>query len=240
MKAKELMEEIGRITTIARYPVKSMGGERLGEAQLTLQGLAGDRLYAFVQRDSKGPFPWLTGREAPQMLSYAAQTRSGSGPGLDVLTPSGSVLAADSDELLRELEALAGRPIYRLANYRGSFDVAAVAVIAHATVQALAAASETEVDAGRYRMTFTIDTGNDEPFIENQWVGRVLRIGETARVAVTERDKRCVMITLDHPTSAGSPRILRAAAELNGACAGVYGSVSTAGEVREGDTVWIE
>ena len=89
-------------------------------------------------------------------------------------------------------------------------------------------------------MTFTVETGDDRPFVENDWVGHVLRIGETARVAVTERDKRCVMITLDHQTSAGSPRILRAAAELNDACAGAYGSVVTVGSVSEGDTVWVE
>ena len=155
-------------------------------------------------------------------------------------TPSGATLSADSPELLAELEALSGRPLHRLTNYRGSFDVAGIAIIAHSTVRALAKASETAEDPGRYRMTFTVETGDDRPFVENDWVGHVLRIGETARVAITERDKRCVMITLDHQTSAGSPRILRAAAELNDACAGAYGSVITVGSVREGDTVSVE
>ena len=80
-----------------------------------------------------------------------------------------------------------------------------------------------------------------QPFPENQWVGGVVRLGDTVRVAVTEPDKRCVMITLDHGTGVeGSPKILRATAELNDACAGVYGAVITPGTVREGDEVTLE
>ena len=44
-----LAETVGRITSLHRYPVKSMGGEQLAEALVTLQGIAGDRSYAFVQ-----------------------------------------------------------------------------------------------------------------------------------------------------------------------------------------------
>jgi MOSC domain-containing protein YiiM len=68
----------------------------------------------------------------------------------------------------------------------------------------------------------------------------VLRLGETARVAGTEPDKRCVMINLEHQSSGASPRVLKAAGELNGANVGVYAAVVTPGEVREGDEVWIE
>ena len=57
---------------------------------------------------------------------------------------------------------------------------------------------------------------------------------------MTEPDRRCVMITLDHPTSAGSPAVLKAAAELNNSCAGVYGAVITAGPIREGDELVLE
>ena len=38
---------IGHIASIVRYPVKSMGGESLNHASLTLAELEGDRLYAF-------------------------------------------------------------------------------------------------------------------------------------------------------------------------------------------------
>jgi uncharacterized protein YcbX len=234
------MQSIGRISSVHRYPVKSMGGERLGSASLTLQGILGDRWHAFVQSESKGPFPWLTARETARMLLYSAKFLLDGGPHVEVATPGGKSFAGDSPELLDELQALAARPIYRLTDYRGSFDVAPASLMAHSTAAAIAAASETPEDRFRFRMNFYIDTGSAEPFPENTWVGRVLRLGETARVAVTEPDKRCVMINLEHQSSGASPRVLRAAGELNGANVGVYAAVVTPGEVHEGDEVWIE
>ena len=234
------MERIGRITAIHRYPVKSMGGERLAVAPLTLQGIALDRMYAFVQAGSKSEFPWLTGRQAPEMLFYSASVGPGKRPTVMVRTPEGAEFAADDPGLLAELEALAKRPVHCLPNYRGSFDVAPVSLIASSTVDAIAKASNMAPDPQRFRMNFLIDTGAAAPFVENSWVGRILRLGKTARIAVTEPDKRCVMITLAHPGGSASPAVLRAVAKANSAAAGVYATVLAPGEVREGDEAWIE
>ena len=70
---------------------------------------------------------------------------------------------------------------------------------------------------------------------------KTLRLGDTVRVAVNERDGRCVMTTLD-PAGAGesAPAVLRAIAEANQANAGVYGVVLTAGVVRPGDRITVE
>jgi len=40
------MEQIGVISEIWRYPVKGMGGEKLGSCSAGLRGLAGDRMWA--------------------------------------------------------------------------------------------------------------------------------------------------------------------------------------------------
>ncbi len=234
------MERLGKIAAIHRYPVKSMGGERLAVAPLTLQGIALDRMYAFVQAGSKSPFPWLTGRDVPAMLFYGTTVTPGWPPTVTVRTPAGAEFAADDSALLAELQALAKGPLHCLPNYRGSFDVAPVSLIASSTVEAIAAASSTAADPLRFRMNFLIDTGGAAPFVENAWVGRVLRLGETARIAVTEPDKRCVMVTLEHPSGAASPAVLSAVADANAAAAGVYATVLTPGEVREGDEVWVE
>ena len=234
------MERLGTITTIHRYPVKSMGGERLEVAPLTLQGIALDRMFAFVQAGSKSAFPWLTAREAPSMLFHSTTVVPGPQPTVTVRTPAGVEYAVNDPALLTELEALAQRSLHLLSNYRGSFDVAPVSVIASSTVEAIAAASATSADPLRFRMNFLIDVGSAAPFVENAWVGRVLRLGETARITVTEPDKRCEMVTLEHPAGAASPAVLRAVADANGAAAGVYAAVVTPGEVREGDEVWAE
>ena len=51
------MQSVGVIRQVARYPVKSMRGEALPIATLTLQGMAEDRRYAFVQAASRSAFP---------------------------------------------------------------------------------------------------------------------------------------------------------------------------------------
>ena len=45
-------------------PVKSMGGERLEEAEMGWQGLEGDRRLVLAM-DDRGGFPWLTASKLP-------------------------------------------------------------------------------------------------------------------------------------------------------------------------------
>jgi uncharacterized protein len=236
-----LMTQVGRVASIYRFPVKSMGGERLPSAAVTLQGLAGDRMHAFVQAGSASPFPWLTGREVGSMLFHQpfAEERDGH-PQIMVRTPTGEKLPIGSDELREALEEEHGKPVFLLPNYRGSFDVAPMTLMSLATVEGIARASGTAADPLRFRMNLYVDTGNETPFAEDAWVGRVVRVGADVRIGVTERDRRCVMTTLDQPTSEGSPRVLKAIGELNGAFAGIYGAVLTAGTVNEGDSVTLE
>jgi uncharacterized protein len=40
--------ELGKVASLWRYPVKSMQGEELSEAEATQHGLLGDRVYALV------------------------------------------------------------------------------------------------------------------------------------------------------------------------------------------------
>ncbi len=234
------MERVGRVTSAWRFPVKSMAGEQLAAATVTYQGLQGDRGYAFVQAGSKSPFPWLTGRDMPSLLKHQPAWVEGDRPSLKVRTPGGDEWPIASDELREHIEAESGKAVFLLPHHRGNFDMAPVTLIGAPTIARIAEASGTPVEPGRFRMNFYIEPESGEPFAEDAWVGRVLRIGETVRVGVTERDKRCVMITL-HPESAeSSPEVLRAAAELNDATAGIYGAVLTPGEVREGDEIVLE
>ncbi len=235
------MTPVATIRGIARYPVKSMRGEDLATVDLGLQGLPGDRRYAFVQAGSHSPFPWLTGRELAALLVYRPRFEDDSPRApLRVSTPAGDTLPVDSEELRRELEEHAGRPLFLLRDHRGNYDVAQVSLITAATVNQIAAESGTPAAPARFRANFYLETSGSAPFDENAWVGRVLRLGETARVAVTETDARCLMITLDPDGGDARPDVLRAVAQLHGNRAGVYGSVLTPGTVRAGDIVSVE
>lgn len=234
------MTPAATIRTIVRYPVKSMRGEELPAAELGLQGLPHDRRFAFVQAQSRSPFPWLTARELPSLVQYRPFYDDAPRPRLLVATPAGATLPVDAEELRRQLEAASGRPLFLLRDHRGNYDVAQVSLIGLATTARIAAESSTPDDPARFRANFYLETADGEPFAENRWVGRILRLGDSARVAVTQPDERCVMVTLDPHTGAASPAVLRAIAQNHANRAGVYGVVLTPGSVRAGEPVYLE
>jgi uncharacterized protein YcbX len=119
-------------------------------------------------------------------------------------------------------------------------DYAAVHVITTATLDALGA------DPRRFRPNVIIRTGDATPFAENGWVDRTLRLGQGVRIRILTPTPRCAVPTLaqgdDLPAD---PGVLRTAARLNRVqldqarltCAGAYGVIEQAGDVRVGDRV---
>jgi uncharacterized protein YcbX len=236
------MQSVGVIRQLGRYPVKSMRGESLLATTLTLQGVPADRRYAFVQTASRSSFPWFTARELPELLCYCTSVEETDPQEVEVTvtTPGGEKFPITSDELRETLEARSGKKLFLLYDYRGSYDVAPISLISRQTISQIAKESETEADPLRFRPNLLIDLESGEPFDELNWVGRILRVGDTARIAITQVDQRCMMIALDPATAKPSPAILRCVTQQHKQCAGVYATVLTAGEVRVGDTVSLE
>ena len=52
------MKTVGRIRELWRYPVKSMGGERIDASTLGLGGIAGDRSWAVRDEVADGSLVW--------------------------------------------------------------------------------------------------------------------------------------------------------------------------------------
>jgi uncharacterized protein YcbX len=75
-----------RVAELWRYPVKSLQGERLGEAAIDALGIAGDRRWALFDRDTG---LGLTARRVPELLFGSARLR-GDG-GVEVVLPDGTV-----------------------------------------------------------------------------------------------------------------------------------------------------
>src|SRR5918997_1250299 len=98
--------QVGVVEQLSRYPVKSMRAEALTEANVTFEGIAGDRRFAFIQGHKRTNFPWLTARELPRMVLYRARLVDPSNPDKsDVLvtTPKGREYDIFSEELIAEL-----------------------------------------------------------------------------------------------------------------------------------------
>jgi uncharacterized protein YcbX len=119
------------------------------------------------------------------------------------------------------------------------FDTAVVHLLTTSTIDRLRQLyPQGRFEARRFRPNIVVSTDSDDPgFVENDWIGRTLVIGDTVRLAITEPCPRCVMITLpqgDLPKDSG---ILRTAARYNGVNVGVYASVVNGGTIRRSDAV---
>jgi uncharacterized protein len=235
---------VGRVAVVRsvwRYPVKSMAGEELSESELTFQGLPGDRRYAFVQAESRSPFPWLTGRQVADLLCYRpAFDGATPRPRLHVTTPAGATHPVGDPALQAELTDRFGKPLFLLQDYRGIYDVAPVSLIGLGTVRRIGVETGTPAEPRRFRANLYVEPDGGAAFAEDDWVGRVLRIGETARLAVQEPDPRCAMVNLDPDGGPANPAVLTYIAQQRATMAGVYGVVLTPGVVRPGDVIAVE
>ncbi len=145
-------------------------------------------------------------------------------------------ISEHAGEALRLVRAADGAP----AIDRGADG--AVSLISRGSLARLAqVAGEASVDARRFRMTIEID--GVEPFAEDAWVGRELRVGD-ALVRLRGHVGRCI-VTSRHPESGVVDlptlellRSFRADAPTSEPLAfGVYGEVLEPGAVALGDAL---
>ena len=103
---------------------------------------------------------------------------------------------------------------------------------------------ESRFDARRFRMNVIVESP-ERGFVENEWVGRTLAIGEEVQVGVALPDPRCVMPSLAQEELPKDSRILKALVRHNRIdvagtpypCAGVYAVAETTGAIHLGDPV---
>jgi uncharacterized protein len=91
-----------RVLELWRYPVKSLQGQRLAEAEIGALGIAGDRGWALFDRDSG---LGLTARRVPELLFGSSRLRADGG--VEVVLPDGTLTTDDavlSDWLGRRVE----------------------------------------------------------------------------------------------------------------------------------------
>lgn len=122
------------------------------------------------------------------------------------------------------------------------FDLATVHVLTTATLDRLRELyPEGRFEARRFRPNIVVQLFDGESgFVENEWIGKTLAIGDEVRLKVTGPCPRCVMTTLPQRDLPKDPGILRTAAQHNEVHVGVYASVLEVGKVQRGDPVRVE
>ena len=234
------LRPVGRLVGLWRYPVKSMAAEPLNQAETSWFGLKGDRRWAFVRNEAiASDFPWLTIRERADLAQHRPYFEEPHRPDQSttrVRTPSGTDWDITDPNFASELYPKGTRVIRQ---NRGCFDCFSLSLITTQTITHLSQTVEMDLNVQRFRPNFLVDAAGNEPFCENLWLGRVLRIG-TVRFRIDKRDGRCVIITIDPVTNQKEPNILRQVAKKHDGCLGVYGSVVEPGSLCLEDTVYIE
>ncbi len=235
--------EVGVVKGLFRFPVKSMRGEAIEAAHVYWHGLDGDRRYAFVRSDNRSGFPWLTGRQLPEMLQYSprfTQPDDVVNSPVEVVLPNGRFYPIDAPELNQELAEAYGKPVSLIKIGRGAFDSQVVSLMSTATVTALTAAVGTAVTALRLRQNILIEPFDAQPFVEERWLNSSLTFGNEAdglQLRLNRRIQRCVMVNIDPETAEKETAVLKTIAQARQNCVGVYASTETPGMVRVGDVV---
>jgi uncharacterized protein len=247
--ARKGVERVGTISSIRRYPVKSMSGEDLEEARVTFAGLAGDRVYAFVETDNRTSFPWMTARHGhdwilfrPRFLDPVAPTDEipfAEKYAAEVVTPEGDCFRADAPEFTQYLEKRFERSLRLRFSERSMTDAQPISVLGLSTIRALSEETGRDLDPRRFRANFYARWDSDIPFFEDTLIGRTLRIGDAVSMMPLKKDGRCVMITLDPDNASPFPPLLECVARNHGGCAGIYGAVLGEGIVRRNDPIWL-
>ena len=266
----------GSVGGLWRYPVKSMLGEELNDAEITERGLLGDRQFAVVDpvtgkvAGAKNPRKW--GNFFDFRAAYVEPPQPGSDlPAVRLTLPDGTAVTSSQPDLPQILSGALGREVAfaeaRQAGEPGAtaeeywpdmdgldfrdtvtdfdlppgtfFDLALVHLLTTATLDRLRALyPQGRFEASRFRPNIVVSTGpQDQGFVEDDWIGHTVAIGDQVRLKVTGACGRCVMTTLpqgDLPKDSG---ILRTAAQHHQVNVGVYADVITGGPIRCGDPV---
>jgi hypothetical protein len=206
------------VAEIWRYPVKSMGGEQLDAAEVSHNGIAGDRVVHV--RD--GRHRVITARTHPRLLGLHAALDLDGEPLVDGHRWNSAEIAA-------AVRAAAG-PAATVARYGGPerFDVLPLLIATDGAIAALG------VDRRRLRPNLVI--AGVEGLAERTWPRHQLRIGDCV-IAVAKLRGRCVMTTFDPDTQEQDIGVLRRIASEFGGTMALDCDVLQGGRVAVGDTV---
>jgi uncharacterized protein YcbX len=237
----------GQVAQLWRYPVKSMGGERLRSAKVDWRGLGGDRTHAVLFDSKTGRRP-LTAREADWLLSYKASYPFAPDAGLEpaepppaqVTVPGGSRLAYNDNRLRRGLAERFGQDVVLERDLKGLQDLGQSVLI---TTEASRAALETElgvpVDVRRFRPNVHLEF-EAAAWDELAWEGRRLRFESGVVMQLLHPCERCAIPNRDPDAPEEHwPELIRHLAREHSTCFGINARVIIAGRIAVGQSVEI-
>jgi len=229
------------ITEIWRYPVKSMLGEQLDQANVGPGGIQGDRRWAVVDTETGVS---LSAKRYADLLCCQARTGD---DGVLISVPGHDEYPAGSDEIAYRLSELLGRQVttrsadaietiqheFPTAVTEGEgepflyepeteafFDCAPLQLLTIETlaeIQRLLPASI--IHPVRFRPNFLVETALTG-FVEQDWVNRDVMLG-SLKCQVYDDTRRCIMVALGQGDIPRDTDVIRTILKSNEGRAGV-------------------
>jgi uncharacterized protein YcbX len=122
--SKAVLIELGAVSSLWRYPVKSMSGEELNATEVTELGLLGDRAYALVDSSDGKAATAKNPRKWPHLFDFRATFIEPPRPGaqvppVQITLPDGTTVASDQPDLNQILSKALDREVTFRAAQRG-------------------------------------------------------------------------------------------------------------------------
>ncbi|EFM12358.1 MOSC domain containing protein [Paenibacillus curdlanolyticus YK9] len=237
-----MQHNVGKITEINRYPIKSFAGESLESCTIEPYGMVGDRFATFYDETKKDWWKYITVRNIPELFTYQAQYVDGA---IRVTASDGRVFGWN-EELLDEIQSYTKTAI-TMSNVKDphpehphllSVEGASILLITDSSMRKLQEKWGKELDQRRFRGNFIVSV-DDEAVHEGDWIGKQLIIGDV-QLQVDKYCERCVVITMDPDTREKDPSLLKLVNEEYNLHFGVYASVVKTGTIQLGDNVIVK
>jgi len=221
MSNHETKKQIGQmwVAEIWRYPVKSLAGEQLEQAEVREDGIARDRRVLVYDEQTRR---LITSRTHPRLLGLKARLGSNEEPLINGHP-------WDDPESARAVMSAAG-PHARLIPWDGveRFDILPLLVATDGALEAFG------YDRRRLRPNILI--GGVQGLAERAWPGQRARIGDLV-IEFAQLRARCVMTTYDPDTQEQNHQVLRDIVKKFGGTLALDTAVIQPGRIAVGDPV---
>lgn len=242
------LRSVGRVLEIWRYPISSVGGERISRSLVRPDGLKNDREYGLIDVSTGQPAAPEKDVRWRKALHLTAASPEG---GLPVVAfPDGRRCSLDDASLngmLTEYFGFAAAiAAYEHTRWRLGFLLTRyrhphfpLHLLTTNSLEQLAALSRKEaIDSRRFRPTVLVEVDRVNGFVESDWIGRRLRLGGLD-LRAEEETKRCGVTFVSQPGIDEDPEILRTILRNNRRHLGIYCSSEASGTIEQGDEVFV-
>jgi uncharacterized protein YcbX len=187
----------GSVRALARWPVKSLGGEYVQTADVDVGGVHGDRRHTIIDLATGKT---LTAAETPRLLSWRAEDAV-------LRDPSGGMWPLGDAATCRALSADLGQTVTIRPHTTGQqYHSGTILITVEGSLRALEEELDRSIDLRRFRPNLHLEL-DAEPFAELGWSGSRLRVGE-AEFALLHPCDRCVIAARDPENGEKWPELL--------------------------------